>query len=98
MLGRRKAETAEKLKAAIEASSTIDYSAKRDYTVAEWLEIWLEDYAKLNLRSSTYKTYRGFLSNHITPRIGRIPLERGDTAALQRAAGKGKSTKQGEPM
>lgn len=84
VLGRTKAETAEKLKAAIDASAEMDDTKKRDYKVAEWLEVWLEDWAKMSLRPSTYQTYKGFLKNHIGPKIGKTPLEKLTSLEIQR--------------
>ena len=43
--------------------------------VNEWLDTWLEDYAKLSIRPSSHKTYKGFIENHIKPAVGNIPLE-----------------------
>lgn len=34
----------------------------------------MENYAKIKLRPSTFKTSQGFLKNHIKPQIGSIPL------------------------
>ena len=34
----------------------------------------MENYAKVKLRPSTFKTSQGFLKNHIKPQIGSIPL------------------------
>ena len=42
--------------------------------VGTWLEVWMENYAKVKLRPSTFKTSQGFLKNHIKPQIGSIPL------------------------
>ena len=57
VLGKTQAETKLKLKAAIEEVEKIDYQKCRDYIVEMWIATWLENYAKLNLRPSTYKTY-----------------------------------------
>ena len=84
VLGKTQAETKQKLKAAMEASAEIDYQKCRDYTVETWVTTWLENYTKLNLRPSTYKTYQGFLKNHIKPQIGSIPLEKLTSLDLQR--------------
>ena len=34
----------------------------------------MENYARVKLRPSTFKTSQGFLKNHIKPQIGNIPL------------------------
>ena len=61
VLGKTQAEVKEKLKKAIEENVGIDYSKAKTYTVGSWLEVWMENYAKIKLRPSTYKTSQGFL-------------------------------------
>ena len=63
-----------KLKKAIEENVGIDYGRAKTYTVGTWLEVWMENYAKIKLRPSTFKTSQGFLKNHIKPQIGSVPL------------------------
>ena len=62
----------------------IDYGRTRNYTVGTWLEVWMENYAKIKLRPSTFKTSQGFLKNHIKPQIGGIPLADLTSLDLQR--------------
>jgi integrase len=45
-------------------------------TTAEWLERWLRDVAKPNVRPSTFRRYKDLTEQHIAPTVGRIPLER----------------------
>ena len=92
VLGKTQAEVKEKLKKAIEENVGIDYGRAKTYTVGSWLEVWMENYAKVKLRPSTFKTSQGFLKNHIKPQIGSIPLAESDlsglTAVLQAPAGR----------
>ena len=44
----------------------------------------MENYAKLQVRASSYKTYQGFIENHIRPALGKIPLEKLTAMDLQR--------------
>ena len=74
VLGKTQAEVKEKLKKAIEENVGIDYGRAKTYTVGSWLEVWMENYAKVKLRPSTFKTSQGFLKNHIKPQIGSVPL------------------------
>ena len=74
----------EKLKKAIEENVGIDYGQAKNYTVGSWLEVWMENYAKIKLRPLTYKTSQGFLKNHIKPQIGGIPLADCTSLDLQR--------------
>ncbi len=45
-------------------------------TTAQWLERWLKDVAKPNVRPSTFRRYKDLTEKHITPTLGRIPLAR----------------------
>ena len=84
VLGKTQAEVKEKLKKAIEENVGIDYGKAKTYTVGSWLEAWLENYAKVKLRPSTFKTSQDFLKNHIKPQIGGIPLADLTSLDLQR--------------
>ena len=84
VLGKTQAEVKEKLKKAIEENVGIDYGRAKNYTVGSWLEVWMENYAKVKLRPSTFKTSQGFLKNHIKPQIGSIPLADLTSLDLQR--------------
>ena len=84
VLGKTQAEVKEKLKKAIEENVGIDYRRAKTYTVGSWLEVWMENYAKIKLRPSTFKTSQGFLKNHIKPQIGGIPLADLTSLDLQR--------------
>ena len=44
----------------------------------------MQNYAKVKLRPSTFKTSQGFLKNHIKPQIGSIPLADCTSLDLQR--------------
>ena len=44
----------------------------------------MENYAKIKLRPSTFKTSQGFLKNHIKPQIGSVPLAELTSLDLQR--------------
>ena len=72
VLGKTQTEVKEKLKKAIEENVGIDYGRTKTYTVGSWLEVWMENYAKVKLRPSTIKTSQGFLKNHIKPQIGSV--------------------------
>ena len=44
----------------------------------------MENYARVKLRPSTFKTSQGFLKNHIKPQIGSVPLADLTSLDLQR--------------
>ena len=83
VLGKTQSEVKEKLKSAIEKNGSLVTIAKR-YTVGQWLDAWMENYAKLQVRASSYKTYQGFISNHIKPALGDLPLEKLTSMDFQR--------------
>ena len=82
VLGKTQAEVKEKLKSAIEKNSALPLAAGQ-YTLGQWLDIWMENYAKLQVRASSYKTYQGFISNHIKPALDDMPLEKLTAMNLQ---------------
>ena len=84
VLGKSQAEVKEKLKQALETAKKLDFTKAGQYNVGQWLELWLEDYAKLKVRPSTYQTYQGFIKHHVTPNIGSIPLLKLTTMDLQK--------------
>ena len=84
VLGKTQAEVKEKLKTAIEENVGIDYGKAKSFTVGSWLEVWMENYAKIKLRPSTFKTSQGFFKNHIKPQIGSIPLAELTSLDLQK--------------
>ena len=65
VLGKTQAEVKAKLKSAIEKSGVQSLRTER-YTVGQWLDTWMENYAKLQVRPSSHKTYQGFIENHIS--------------------------------
>ncbi|MBF7084192.1 site-specific integrase [Desulfallas sp. Bu1-1] len=53
-------------------------------TVGEWLERWLNDYAKPKTRVTTWNSYEALIRQHIKPVVGDIPLVQLQPADLQR--------------
>ena len=84
MLGKTQAEVKEKLKKALAESQKLDFTKQGKYMVAQWMEEWFENVCKIKVRPSSHQTYRGNIDNHITPNIGKIPLEKLSTMDLQK--------------
>jgi len=82
--GKTQKEVREKMQAAAVEVNQGTYTAPQRMTVGQWLDTWLEDYAKLSIRPSSHKTYQGFIENHIKPAIGNIPLEKLTSLRLQK--------------
>ncbi len=54
------------------------------WTVASWLEHWLENIARPSIRWSSYDAYRIAVHNHLIPNLGRHRLERLEPEHLER--------------
>jgi len=52
-------------------------------TVAEWLDRWLSDYKKLDLRPTTWESYEYLVRVHIKPAIGAVQLQSLTTDQIQ---------------
>lgn len=83
VLGRTQAEVKAKLKKAIEEAGSLDVAKAGKYTVAEWLRLWFEVYAKPNLRFSTAEYYRRGIELHTIPYIGEVKLNQLTTRQIQ---------------
>ena len=84
VLGKTQAEVKEKLSRAIEESKEIDLIRSDEYTVAEWLRLWYELYAKPNIRPTTADSYRLGIEKHVIPRIGDIKLNKLTSREIQK--------------
>ncbi len=51
------------------------YIEPKRITVAAWLDAWLSDYKKLDLRQTTFTSYEIQANKHIIPAIGQVPLQ-----------------------
>lgn len=84
VLGKTQAEVKAKLTRAIEESREIDPVRSDEYTVAEWLRLWYELYAKPNIRPTTAEYYRRCIELHTIPRIGEIKLNKLTSREIQK--------------
>ncbi len=84
VLGKTQAEVKEKLKRAVEESKGLDIVKAGQYTFGQWMDVWFENYAELQVRPSSHQTYKGYIKNHIKPNIGDIPLNKLTTLDLQK--------------
>jgi len=57
-------------------------TAQGKQTMKEYLEEWVENHGKANLRPSTFATYKGNIKNHIVPYIGHVHLNQLTPAML----------------
>jgi integrase len=82
--GQTREEVAEKMtKAMYEMNIGVRLDAAR-VTLSEWLDRWLADYMKMNLRPTAYQVYDGNLRLHVKPYVGHITLKELQASDLQR--------------
>ncbi len=84
VLGKTQSEVKEKLKKALAECKQIDVTRTGKYNVSQWMEEWFENVCKLKVRPSSHQTYRGYIDHHITPYIGKVPIEKLSTMDLQK--------------
>ena len=54
-----------------------------DISVADYMDQWLEQYVKMNLKPNTILAYQGLVKNHIKPAVGHFKLQSLTPSALQ---------------
>lgn len=81
--GRTQKEVKEKLEALKSHLRLGTYAAPSSITVEQWLAIWVNDYAQVATRTSTYKKYFSLIKSHIIPTIGKIRLQDLKTNIIQ---------------
>ena len=80
--GKTQKEVARKLKEATTALDHGVYTAPRQMTLAQWLEIWQETYL-VDVKESTRAAYRLDIRRHIVPALGPVRLDRLDPHMIQ---------------
>jgi integrase len=93
MYGKTRKEVQEKLKRALHEQQQGTLATGPQQMVKQFLEQWLEDVHKPNIKQATYETYRERLSKHILPVLGNIPLQK--LTAQQVQALYGRKVKEG---
>jgi len=81
--GKKKKDAEEKL---VELTGDVNSGTYRDTkkaTFAEFSERWLNIYAEMKTKPSTFKSYKDIISNHLIPFMGDYLLGDIDTALLQ---------------
>ena len=85
VLGKTQAEVREKPKTAMAECQGLDVSREADeHTVATWLKMWNELYAKPYVRTATAYRYQLIIDTYTVPRIGNIKLKKMTTRHLQK--------------
>src|SRR5947209_12943826 len=74
--GETRKEVQEKLKVALHEQQQGTLAMGPKQTVKAYLEHWMEDVHKPNIRPSSYRKYGVLLNKHILPAIGHIQLQK----------------------
>ena len=69
-----KSEAQARLNEILHALNKGDYREKSTLTVAEYLELWLREYVRPNLRPRTAEGYETIVRKHVQPALGHIRL------------------------
>ena len=81
--GKTRSEVADKLREAQNQQAAGGITDPGKITVGEWLNLWLENYVRPNIRQSTYESYRIQIDSHIIPNLGGILLKKLTTTNIQ---------------
>ena len=74
--GRTRADVADKLRTMIQAHQDGILAAPARQTVAQFLATWLETSAKGKLRPRTFASYAQVVRLHVSPHLGRLPVQK----------------------
>ena len=73
--GKTRKEVQEKLTATLNDLNNNTYIEPSSMTVAQWMDIWIEDYRKNKVRASSYRNIYYPVKNHIKPQLGDYKLK-----------------------
>ncbi len=82
--GKTRKEVSEKLSAALHDVQTGTFVEPTKITFADWLDTWLKEYAKPQVRPTTYDSYEYLIRIHIKPGLGGTYLKDLQPAQIQR--------------
>ncbi|HQM02205.1 MAG TPA: site-specific integrase [Ruminococcus flavefaciens] len=81
--GKTRKEVAEKLNAILNSKQNCTYVTPQKLLLKDWHLQWLQNYASISIRPSTYVSYEGYIYNHFIPGIGDIPIQQLTPAMVQ---------------
>lgn len=73
--GKTQQECRDKLIETLQSIKNQTFVEPHKITLGEWLDTWLNDYKKNNLRPSTYASYEYLIRYHIKPKLGKAFLK-----------------------
>lgn len=91
--GKTQGEAKEKLDQALEQSRKGIYVKAAKQTFGEWIDFWLNEIAKPEIKPVTYDFYEYIIRIHIKPDLGELPLSRITTELLDHFYNQKKQTK-----
>jgi len=77
-------EVIRKLDEALEEARKGVYVKATKQTFEDWLNFWLEEIIKPEVKPRAYDFYRGIVDYHIKPKLGKIPLNKITTELLDK--------------
>jgi integrase len=83
--GKTRKEVQEKLTAVLNDVNNNTFIEPSKMTVKQWLDIWLKEYKKPTLRTSTYLSYVTAFKEHVYPYVGDIKLKDLRNEMIQKA-------------
>lgn len=83
LYGRTRREVADELTRIRHELATGTYIEPATCTLGEWLDRWMSQYKKGELKRSTYENYEQIIRAHIKPGLGNIPLAKLQPHMLQ---------------
>lgn len=83
LYGKTRREVADKLTKALQEINSGAYIEPTTYTLGQWLDKWMTDYKKVQLKPGTYASYEYLIDIHIKPALGRTPLAKLQAHMLQ---------------
>ncbi|MGB9920921.1 MAG: tyrosine-type recombinase/integrase [Moorellales bacterium] len=72
--GRTKSEVRSKMEEAKAVALTSGFVEPARVTVGEWLDVWLQEYARPSVRPTTWGCYEYVIRLHLKPAVGRLYL------------------------
>lgn len=95
--GKTQGEVRKKLQAACSALDNGLYMEQEQITLAQWLDIWLEQYAKKEIKPLTFKTYEEQCKNHLKPCLGAVRLSALNAHSIQTMYNRLEAGSKGKP-
>ena len=81
--GDKQSDVVKAMRAALKASDDGAYFEPTRFTVGEWLDTWLKEYAEPSLKTLSLSTYESRIRTHIKPSLGKLKLSELNATHIQ---------------